>query len=220
MPTKWRPWAELMLKIVFEQVTQSFHGRKVFAGLDAELAGGRITAITGSNGSGKSTFLKLAGHLLLPTAGRVVVTEAGEELRQQALRSRLAMVTPELKFYDRLTAWENMRFLLGARGISLDEEMYRSLLARVDLRESEMGQSYAGEFSTGMRQRLKIAVLLAAQASIWLLDEPGANLDEAGRRMLAREARAAAERGALVALATNDPGEEAWADERFPLAGG
>ena len=82
-----------------------------------------------------------------------------------------------------------------------------------------MAHSYAGEFSTGMRQRLKIAVLLASGADIWLLDEPGANLDKAGRGLLAAEIRQAAARGVLVALATNDPGEEALADEVISLAG-
>ena len=64
-----------------------------------------------------------------------------------------------------------------------------------------------------------MAVLLAAQADIWLLDEPGANLDEAGRAMVAREVRTAARQNVLVALATNDPGEEALADEIIALAG-
>jgi heme exporter protein A len=70
-----------------------------------------------------------------------------------------------------------------------------------------------------MRQRLKMAVLLACQADIWLLDEPGANLDEAGRAMVAREVQAAAAQNVLVALATNDPGEEALAHACIALAG-
>ena len=57
------------------------------------------------------------------------------------------------------------------------------------------------------------------KAEIWLLDEPGANLDADGQAMVAREARAAAERGVLVAIATNAPGEEALADECIPLEG-
>ena len=129
------------------------------------------------------------------------------------------MVTPEMRFYDRLTARENMDFLLGMRGITLDNAVYGELLGRVGLDEQAVCHSYAGDFSTGMKQRLKMAVLLAARADIWLLDEPGANLDEAGRQMTAREVRAAADKGVLVVLATNEPGEEALADERIALAG-
>ena len=208
-----------MITIEFNEVNQSFHGRQIFGPLTVKLHSGRITAVTGFNGSGKSTFLKLAGHLLLPTKGKVTVSDADGVLKQAALREHLAMVTPELRFYDRLTARENMDFFLGLRGRSLTDADYRQLLERVELSAKVVAASYTGEFSTGMRQRLKMAVLLAAQADIWLLDEPGANLDEAGRAMVAREVRAAAEQNVLVALATNDPGEEALADEIIALAG-
>ena len=208
-----------MMRIKFTAVSQRFHGRQIFGPLEAELVSGKITAITGRNGSGKSTFLKLAGHLLPPTVGKITVTAEDMELKGEELRQRIAMVTPELRFYDRLTARENMDFLLGLRGRQIDDDDYRGLLARVGLDEEAVRHSYAGEFSTGMGQRLKMAVLLACEADIWLLDEPGANLDEAGRAMVAREMRAAAERGVLVVIATNDPGEEALADEVISLAG-
>jgi heme exporter protein A len=208
-----------MMTIEFSEVSQSFHGRQIFGPLTVKLHSGRITAVTGFNGSGKSTFLKLAGHLLLPTKGEVTVSADDGVLKQADLRAHLAMVTPEMRFYDRLTARENMDFFLGLRGISLDDAAYRQLLERVELSAKAVAASYTGEFSTGMGQRLKMAVLLACRADIWLLDEPGANLDEAGRAMVAQEMRAAAERGVLVAVATNDPGEEALADEVISLAG-
>jgi len=208
-----------MVKINFASVGQCFHGRQIFGPLDAELLGGRITAITGANGSGKSTFLKLAAHLLPPSQGKVVVTSAEGELHREDLRQRLAMVTPELCLYARLTARENMDFLLGLRGLTLDDALYGELLNRVGLSAERIRHSYVGEFSTGMRQRLNMAVLLASPSDIWLLDEPGANLDADGQEMLAREMQAAKERGVLVAMATNDPGEEALADEIISLAG-
>ena len=207
-----------MIRIEFKAVSQSFHGRKIFGPLDLTLQGGNIIAITGRNGSGKSTFLKLAGHLLLPVQGKVRVLRGEKELAQAELRRRIAMVTPELKFYDRLTARENLDFFLGLRGLALDAAQYAALWERVGLSMDSTAASLVGEFSTGMRQRLKLAVLLASRADIWLLDEPGANLDEAGRSMVLTEARQAAQDGKLVLLATNDPGEEAAADVCIPLA--
>lgn len=209
-----------MIKINFTAVSQRFHGRQIFGPLDASLEGGKITAVTGANGSGKSTFLKLAAHLLLPSEGKVTVMADGEELKGESLRQRIAMVTPELRLYDRLTARENLDFLLGLRGRKLDDEAFEKLLFRVGLSQENVKGSYVGEFSTGMAQRLKMAALLAVEADIWLLDEPGTNLDEAGQAMVAREVKAAAEGGVLVAIATNDPGEEALADEAISLAGG
>ena len=208
-----------MIEIKFAAVSQCFHGRKILGPLDCGLCGGRITAVTGRNGIGKSTFLKLAGHFLMPSSGKVTVTSDGMEMRGEVLRRRIAMVMPELRFYDRLTARENLDFLLGLRGRRLDDEEYGALLDQVGLSPKAVSRSYAGEFSTGMGQRLKMAALLAAEAEIWLLDEPGANLDADGQAMVAREARAAAERGVLVAIATNAPGEEALADACIPLDG-
>lgn len=208
-----------MITIKFEAVTQSFYGRTIFQDINAELRSGTITAVTGQNGSGKSTLLKLAARFMLPAAGQVSVWEEARELRRAELRSRLAMVTPELRFYPRLTARENLAFLLGLRGITLDDAAFSALMMRVGLRETEIAAAFTGEFSTGMRQRLKLAALLASSADIWLLDEPGANLDAGGRELVLREARQAADEGRLVLWATNDGREEAAADAAIHLAG-
>jgi len=201
-----------MWQITFQDVSMYFGAKQVITGFTRTVRGGSITAVTGANGSGKSTFLRLAGHLQRPTMGTVTVTQDGQELRRAALRQALGMVTPELRFYPRFTAWENMAFLLGLRGRELTQAGYEASLAQVGLDPAAVAHTYTGEFSTGMRQRLKLAVLFLSGAGIWLLDEPGANLDAAGRAMVLAAARQAADAGKLVLLATNDPGEEAAAD--------
>lgn len=210
-----------MVEIEMEGVGKSFGGTVVFRDFSASLQPGRITAVRGANGSGKSTLLRLAAKLLSPDTGKVVARdrEAGLVLEKAEFRSRLAMVTPELRFYPRLTAWENMDFLLGLRGEKLSGDSYSKLLERVGLSEKKVNDVQAGGLSTGMRQRLKLAVLLASQAEAWLLDEPGANLDLEGRSLVLREARQAADSGVLVLLATNDEREEAAADECISLGG-
>lgn len=206
-----------MIEITFEDVCAAYGERTIFSGLSKRITGGRITAVTGDNGSGKSTFLRLAGHLLRAHEGRVSVCVDGRELRQAELRAHLAMVTPELRFYDHLTAWENMAFLLGLRGTPLTDDLYKEGIRKVGLSEEKLDGKYAGAFSTGMRQRLKLAVLFLSGADIWLLDEPGANLDAAGKAMVLQAARRAADAGKLVLLATNDSGEEAAADDAICL---
>lgn len=207
-----------MVTLTLTDVQQVFAGRKIFGPLNYVLEPGRITVITGVNGSGKSTFLRLAGKFLVPTKGKVIaMDEQKGELKQADYRQHLAMVTPELRFYPRLTAWENLEFLLGLRGIKLTKEKFSALLARVGLEEKNIQHTFVGEFSTGMRQRLKLAVLLASASDVWLLDEPSANLDAAGRILVAQEAKQAANRGTLVLWATNDKREEAMADAVIDL---
>ena len=198
--------------ISFEKVGLSFGSQKLFDALTTVLPSGQVTAVTGHNGSGKSTFLRLAAKFLAPDTGRVTVKDEDALLQKDTFRSRIAIVTPEWKLYPRLTAEENLRFLLGLRGIELSSEEVFSLWERVGLRREELDHTFSDRLSTGMRQRVKLAVLLASKADFWFLDEPGSNLDPTGLQMLLRETRQAASEGKLILWATNDPREEAAAD--------
>ena len=196
------------------------HGRTVIEGLSATLAGGTVTAVTGANGSGKSTLLKMAAKLLLPDTGKIVARDGEQELCKASYRSRLAIVTPEFHAYPKLTARENLDFFLSfRRAEALSDALYEQLLERVGLAPRAVDGKMVEQFSTGMKKRLHFAILLESEADVWLLDEPGANLDAVGRSMVRREARLAADGGKLVLLATNDREEEAEADACISLSG-
>ena len=209
-----------MVSLTFSDVTKRFGGRTVIEGLSATLAGGTVTAVTGANGSGKSTLLKMAAKLLLPDAGEIVARDGEQELCKASYRSRLAIVTPEFHAYPKLTARENLDFFLSfRRAEALSDALYEQLLERVGLAPRAVDGKMVEQFSTGMKKRLHFAILLASEADVWLLDEPGANLDTTGRSMVRREARLAADGGKLVLLATNDREEEAVADACISLSG-
>ena len=209
-----------MVSLTFSDVTKRFGGRTVIEGLSATLAGGTVTAVTGANGSGKSTLLKMAAKLLLPDAGKIVARDGEQELCKASYRSRLAIVTPEFHSYPKLTARENLDFFLSfRRAEALSDALYEQLLERVGLAPRAVDGKMVEQFSTGMKKRLHFAILLASEADVWLLDEPGANLDAVGRSMVRREARLAADGGKLVLLATNDREEEAEADACISLSG-
>ena len=209
-----------MVSLTFSDVTKRFGGRTVIEGLSATLAGGTVTAVTGANGSGKSTLLKMAAKLLLPDAGKIVARDGEQELCKASYRSRLAIVTPEFHAYPKLTARETLDFFLSfRRAEALSDALYEQLLERVGLAPRAVDGKMVEQFSTGMKKRLHFAILLASEADVWLLDEPGANLDAVGRSMVRREARLAADGGKLVLLATNDREEEAEADACISLSG-
>lgn len=208
------------LALFFEEAGISFAGRSVLRGLSFTLAGGTVAIVRGANGSGKSTLLRLAAGMLRPTEGRVALRTAAGEAEGAAWQMNLACLSPELALYPLLTAAENLDFFLGLRGIVLSDEARRTLLTRVGLAGAQEWRTLTGSFSTGMRQRLKLAVLLGADAPLWLLDEPGSNLDEEGRALIASLAREAAMEGRLVLWATNEQKEEAAADARICIAGG
>lgn len=208
------------VSISFAAAGICFADHPVLHDLNFTLRPGSIVAVRGANGSGKSTLLRLAAGLLRPTAGRVTACGAEAELERGDWQASIACLTPELSFYPLLTAEENLVFFLGLRGISLTREEKRQLFRRVGLPGAEDWRKVSASFSTGMGQRLKLAVLLASDAPVWLLDEPGANLDDAGRGLVASLAQEAAGEGRLVLWATNDAGEEAAADATIHLERG
>ena len=192
--------------IIFDDVSLSFGQRVLFGNVSLNLRGGKIIGITGKNGAGKSTFLKLAGKIIQPDSGEVKLSAD----------KKTAAVSPEMKIYDDLTATENMKFFSRLRGKALTSEKILEFGSRVGLDFETFGNTRAGNFSTGMRQRLKFAILLSVDADIWLLDEPTANLDADGREKFFSEVQAA-KSDKIILLATNDKTEVEICDEVIQL---
>ena len=190
--------------IVFDNVNLSFGRRELFKNISLNLRGGRVIGITGANGSGKSTLLKLAGKIIRPDSGEVKFPSP----------MTIAAVAPEMKIYDNLTAEENLFFFAKLRGKRLENIL--ELGERVGLDLKTFGTTRADNFSTGMRQRLKFAILLSVDADIWLLDEPTANLDNAGREKFFHEINVA-KASKIILLATNDKAEVEACDEIISL---
>src|SRR3954452_19491480 len=173
-------------------------GREVLSGLDFTVSSGEALAVTGANGSGKTSLLRtIAGHLAL--TGGSIDLEGGEQeltLAEQAhyLGHRDAM-KPALSVLENLSFW---RDFLG--GETLDAE---ASLAAVGLDHAlHLPAAY---LSAGQRRRLSIARLLAVRRPVWLLDEPTNALDAAGQRMFAGMISDHLARGGLIVAATHSP---------------
>ena len=192
--------------IIFDDVSLSFGRHELFKNISLELRGGQIIGVTGANGAGKSTFLKLAGKIIKPDSGEV----------KFPAEKKIAAVAPEMKIYDNLTAIENLKFFAELRGKNLSAENILELGERVGLDLETFGNISVENFSTGMRQRLKFAILLSVDADIWLLDEPTANLDDAGRNKFFKAIQAA-KPDKIILLATNDRAEVDICDEIIQL---
>ena len=173
-------------------------GREVLAGLNFEVAAGEMLAVTGPNGSGKTSLLRsIAGLLVL--AGGSIDLEDGEPdltLPDQAhyLGHRDAM-KPALTVLENLSFWRD--FFGGAPSDPLES------LGLVGL--DHAAHLPAAYLSAGQRRRLSIARLLAARRPIWLLDEPTSALDAAGQALFAEVTRDHLSRGGIVVAATHAP---------------
>ncbi len=173
-------------------------GREVFSGLDFEAASGEVLAVTGPNGSGKTSLLRLIAGLLAISDGSIGL-EGGEAeltLSEQAhyLGHRDAL-KPALSVLENLSFWRD--FLGGQAGDASQS------LAQVGLDHAT--HLPAAFLSAGQRRRLSIARLLSVRRPIWLLDEPTSALDASGQTLFAGLMREHLSGGGLIIAATHAP---------------
>jgi putative hydroxymethylpyrimidine transport system ATP-binding protein len=167
----------------------------IFENLDWHLAGGRLTALLGESGVGKSTLLRTLAGLAAPEAGRIEADDGG------ALAGRVAYMDQQDLLLPWLSAAGNVMLGDRLRGVRPDRERAQLLLARVGM--GERGGALPAALSGGMRQRVALARTLYEDRPIVLMDEPFSALDSLTR---ARVQDLAAEvlAGRTVLLITHD----------------
>lgn len=154
-------------------IRMAYKNRPVLGGVDLRVNRGEICGLLGPNGAGKTTLLKILTGLTLPDAGDVALF--GRELRPPLLR-RVGSIIQKQDFYGSQTVAEALRthqMLLG-----IPDDRTDRLLETVGLKDE--ARKKVSRLSTGMRQRLAIAMALSGKPDLLLLDEPVNGLDVQG----------------------------------------
>jgi heme exporter protein A len=201
----------LKLSNICKHYTQTL----LFEDISFELHPGEIMAITGWNGSGKSTLLRIIAGLVRPSLGQVEMFFKGESIPKESRRRFLGMVAPALSLYDELTALENLEFFCKVRGITCDHKSCLDLMERVGLTEN--AHKLCRNYSSGMKQRLKLAQALLHNPPLLLLDEPGCNLDSKGMEVVEEVISKQRQLGMTV-IASNEKREVDYGDRILNLS--
>lgn len=190
------------MKIILSDAGKRFNREWIFRHFDYQFFSSHAYAITGPNGSGKSTLLQFVAGALMPSEGKITYYSPDGEPNAEFFRF-LSIAAPYLETIEEMTANEFLKFhhqfkpLMSGMPVS-------QILERVGLKDAADKQ--IRYYSSGMKQRLKLAQAFFSNTPILLLDEPTTNLDGPGITMYHELIRDfAAER--LLIISSNDPME-------------
>lgn len=192
-------------------LAHKFEGAKLFSHLDLSLESGQSLAITGPNGSGKSTLMQILCGLRRPSSGRITVLYQTKPVAEQDYYRHMGVTGPLVNPYLDLTAMENLDFAAQEK---LETRYGHELLNSFGLYPHR--NKKVRHYSTGMIQRLKYILCVMSKPGILFLDEPGSNLDEAGKRLTFEHIKSF-RKDAILVIATNDAAEAALCEKELAL---
>jgi ABC-type multidrug transport system ATPase subunit len=181
-------------------LAKDYGDRPALAPLDVTVEDGQAVALVGHNGSGKTTFLRIASGLLEPTAGTVEVH--GHSAGSLGARSAVAYLSDAPTFYEDLSVWEHLEYVARLHGHDDWEQDAADLLGHVGL--YERADELPTRFSRGMRQKAAIALAFIRPFEVLLVDEPFVGLDLAGRDALIHLLTDVHTAGRTVIVATHE----------------
>ena len=187
--------------VVLRDVVAVAGGFPVLAGAHLTVAPGEILLLKGPNGAGKTSLLRLCAGLLPVERGSATVLGVDLSTDRSAVRPLVGLLGHSNGLYHELTVAENVHFWASTVGASAEERA--AALQRLGL-DGRLADVAVGRLSAGQKRRTALACLVARRARLWLLDEPHAGLDAAGRDDLDATLRQAAASGATVMVASHE----------------
>tara|TARA_R110001592_G_C12939464_1_gene730274 strand:- start:107 stop:724 length:618 start_codon:yes stop_codon:yes gene_type:complete len=197
------------MRIEVENLGKKYAKEWIFRKLDMEFDSKFSYAITGPNGSGKSTLLQILTGVFLPTEGTISFFQGDKAILEEDFYKHLDIVTPYLELIEEFTLDEFLKFHFKfkqlSEGVSIDDFIQHVYLEKD--RDKQLQN-----FSSGMKQRLKLGLAFYSQSPICFLDEPTSNLDEQGTAWYLTHVKKALDKK-LVIISSNQKYEYDFCDK-------
>jgi heme exporter protein A len=191
----------MIRSLTAENLTCMRGERRVFHALDFTVAAGEVLVVEGANGVGKTSLLRMIAGFLAPASGALVIATDQRDIRDDEERGRqVGWLGHQDGVKPQLTVGEQLEFFAHLHGanVALEEVLARVGLARQRLLPCRY-------LSAGQKKRLGLARLIVSARPLWLLDEPFAALDTAGRALAVELMQTHCATGGIVVAASHDP---------------
>ncbi len=209
-----------MMRITFSDAGKRFNRDWIFRHFTYTFNPGESYAITGPNGSGKSTLLQSLGGSMEVSEGsaswsisRKTANAGFSDVDKESVHQFVAMAAPYLELIEEMTATEFLQFHSRFKKLAEGHEI-GEILAIVDL--GKAGDKQIRYYSSGMKQRVKLAQAFFSAVPILLLDEPCTNLDESGYRLYNKLIEQYGT-GKTIVVSSNDTNEYAFCNHRIKM---
>ena len=189
--------------ISVQNIKKSFKNLKAVDNLSLEIKEGEIYGLLGSNGAGKSTTLNILLGFLTPDSGTALINGVDTTGNAYEARNQIGYIPENVSLYPYLTGVENLDYFCKLNDISHSPEKLEEFLDKCGLNK-EFHNMRTETYSKGMRQKVGIAIALAKEASVYLLDEPASGLDPLASNELSALLRKLASNGAGILMASHD----------------
>lgn len=165
------------MKISLKNIGKRYNNEWIFRGITLDLTAGQHCAILGANGSGKSTLLQIINSNQTPSEGDISYSVGTEEIPIEKVFRQISIATPYLELMEEFTMHEMLDFHASFKPYisGMDTEAIIDVIGLGNSKDKELKY-----FSSGMKQRVKLAISIFSNTGAVLLDEPTSNLDKKG----------------------------------------
>ena len=189
--------------ISVNNITKTFKDFEALKNLSIEVAQGEIYGLLGSNGAGKSTTINILLGFLNPNSGEAFINGINAVSEKLKTRKSIGYIPENVNLYPYLTGIENLDYFCKLAGKNYNREKLKEVLLECGLDLISIDKKL-DTYSKGMRQKVGIAIALAKEANVYLLDEPASGLDPLASTELSSILKKLSKNGATVLMASHD----------------